>query len=63
MTVAARIKEARTASGISVNELAKACNISASAVQMYECGQRIQRDSIKQKIAECLGRSVQDLFF
>lgn len=63
MTVAQRIKAAREAKGISVIELAKACNITSSAVQMYECGQRIPRDSIKVQMAGYLGKSVQELFF
>ena len=61
--VAERIRDARKAKGYSVEELAKACGITDSAVQMYECGQRIPRDSIKIVMADRLGMTVQDLFF
>ncbi|MBQ5796026.1 MAG: helix-turn-helix transcriptional regulator [Kiritimatiellae bacterium] len=62
-TVAERIKEARLAKGLSQGELAALCEISDSAVQMYEIGQRVPRDSVKVKLAEVLGVPVQDLFF
>lgn len=62
-TVAERIKEARAKKGCSVEELAKACGITVSAVQMYECGKRIPRDSVKIAMAEFFDMSVQDLFF
>ena len=62
-SVAERIKEARKAKGCSAEELAKACGITVSAVQMYECGQRIPRDDVKVSIAEYLGKTVQELFF
>lgn len=62
-TVAERIKEARAKKGCSVEELAKACGVTNSAIQMYECGQRVPRDSIKIAMAEFFGMSVQDLFF
>lgn len=62
-TVAERIKDARAEKGCSAEELAKACGITVSAVQMYECGQRVPRDSIKVTMAEFFGVSVQELFF
>ena len=62
-TVAERIRDARKAKGYSADELAKACGITESAVQMYECGQRVPRDSIKIVMADFLGMTVQDLFF
>lgn len=62
-SVAERIKDARTEKGCSAEELAKACGITISAVQMYECGQRVPRDSIKVSMAEYFGKSVQELFF
>ena len=61
--VATRLKEARCRKGCSVEEVAKACGISVSAVQMYECGQRVPRDSIKIAMAKFYGVRVQDLFF
>ena len=62
-TVAERIKDARAKSGHSVEEVAKGCGISVSAVQMYECGQRIPRDEIKIAMAKFFGLTVQELFF
>ena len=62
-TVAERIKDARKAKGCTVEELAKACGITDSAVQMYECGQRVPRDSIKILMADYFGTTVQELFF
>ena len=62
-TVAERIKDARKAKGCTVEELAKACGITDSAVQMYECGQRVPRDSIKILMANYFGMTVQELFF
>ena len=61
--VSERIKIARKMKGCSAEELAKACGISVSSVQMYECGQRIPRDDVKISMAEFLGKPVQDLFF
>lgn len=63
MTVAERIKAARAEKGCSVEEVAKGCGITVSAIQMYECGQRIPRDSIKIAMAQFFNKSVQDLFF
>ena len=62
-SVAERIKEARAEKGCTVKEVANACGITDSAVQMYECGERIPRDSIKIALAEFFGKTVQDLFF
>lgn len=45
------------------DEVAKALNISVSALQMYENGQRIPRDEIKIKIASYYNKSVQEIFF
>lgn len=44
-------------------EVAKSLEISISALQMYENGQRIPKDEIKIKIANYYQLSVQDIFF
>lgn len=44
-------------------EVAKDNNISASALAMYETGQRIPRDEIKVKLANYYKTTVQELFF
>lgn len=45
------------------SEVAQAIGISMSALQMYECGERIPRDGIKEAIARFYGVSVGALFF
>ena len=47
----------------SQNEVATAVGVSASAIAMYESGQRIPRDEIKIRIAEYYGVGVADIFF
>lgn len=44
-------------------EVAYNVGISASALSMYETGQRIPRDEIKLKIADYYGVDVQSIFF
>jgi len=44
-------------------EVAQNLDISVSALQMYENGQRIPRDEIKIKIADYYEKTVQDIFF
>lgn len=61
--LAQRLKEARAKKGCSVEEVAKACDITPSAVQNYECGLRVPRDSVKIALAKFYGVSVQKLFF
>ena len=43
--------------------VANACDISVSALSMYECGQRIPRDEIKIKLANHFKKSVESIFF
>lgn len=62
-SVAERIKEARLKKGLTQAQLAEEAQISESAVQMYEIGQRVPRDSVKKKLALILSVPVQDLFF
>lgn len=47
----------------SQSEVARAVGISDSALSMYECGERIPRDSVKVKLAEYYGETVQAIFF
>ena len=44
-------------------EVAKACNISVSALAMYEQGERIPRDDIKIRLAKYYNRTVESIFF
>lgn len=56
-----RLRELR--GGTPRENVAKACNISVSALSMYENGSRIPRDEIKIRIANYYKLSVQCIFF
>ena len=58
-----RLKDLRQQKGITAEELGKALGISSSAINMYECGQRVPRDEIKIQIAVYFGCTVEDLFY
>lgn len=47
----------------SQGEVAKAVGISASALSMYENGDRVPRDYIKVKLANFYNRTVGEIFF
>lgn len=47
----------------SQSEVASAVGISDSALSMYECGERIPRDSVKVKLAQYYEKTVQSIFF
>ena len=61
MTPGKKLKELRGKR--SYKEIANALGISESAYVKYERGERIPRDSIKKKIADFFGTSVEDIFF
>lgn len=61
--IGGRIKELRIGRKMTADELGKALGISSSAVNMYECGQRIPRDEIKITIAEYFGVPVETIFY
>ncbi|MBQ8634477.1 MAG: helix-turn-helix transcriptional regulator [Lachnospiraceae bacterium] len=44
-------------------DVAKAIGVSISAISMYENGERVPRDSIKIKLAQYYGKTVQEIFF
>ena len=44
-------------------EVARANNISVSALSMYEQGNRIPRDEVKIKLAQYYDKSLEQLFF
>lgn len=44
-------------------EVADACNISVSALAMYEQGERIPRDEVKVRISNYYNRTVNYIFF
>jgi transcriptional regulator with XRE-family HTH domain len=43
--------------------VAAAVNVSKSAIEMYECGARMPRDDVKEKMALFFGTTVGALFF
>ena len=44
-------------------EVAKAWLVSTSTVAMYERGERIPKDEIKERIAKYYGKTVESIFF
>ena len=58
-----RIKELRTLRKMTAEDLGKAIGISSSAINMYECGQRVPRDEIKIMMAEYFGVSIESIFY
>lgn len=58
-----RLKELRTAKGVSVTEVAKSCDVSPQAISQYESGARVPRDEIKIRIANYYKKSVSTIFF
>ncbi len=61
MPVHTRLRVAR--GDRSREEVAIACDISVSALSMYENGQRVPRDEIKVKLAKLYGKTVEELFY
>ena len=43
--------------------VAEAVGITERALQSYECGDRVPRDEVKQRLADYYKRSVQYIFF
>lgn len=44
-------------------EVAIAVGVTASAISMYESGNRVPHDEIKVRLANYFGKSVQDIFY
>lgn len=59
--MARRLREARA--GRYVEDVARACGISVSAIAMYETGRRIPREHIKKRLADYYGKTVQEIFY
>lgn len=53
----------RLRGNISREEVATNCDISVSALAMYETGARVPRDDVKIKLAKFFGKSIEDIFF
>lgn len=59
--IAQRLVELRGDKGQA--EVANAVKISASALSMYECGERVPRDEVKIRLAKYYGVSIESIFF
>lgn len=44
-------------------EIANRIEVGQSTYAMYETGKRVPSDEVKIKIAECFGKSVQEIFY
>lgn len=58
-----KLKKMRTDKNLTVAEMAKIVDVSASAWGMYELGERIPRDEVKIRIANYFKKSVASIFF
>lgn len=61
MTAGEKLRELR--GDKSQSEVAKAVDISDSAMSAYENGDRIPRDEVKIRLAAYYGKTVQEIFF
>lgn len=61
--IGSELRRLREEARLSRKEVADRCKISVSALAMYEGGFRIPRDTIKQKLADVYGVSVESIFF
>lgn len=62
-SISDRLIAAREEKKKSRAEAAKELNISYSALQMYESGQRVPRDNIKINMAAYYNKTVSELFY
>lgn len=53
----------RKARGETMADVAKAVNVCQSAVSMYERGERVPRDYIKERLAQHFGVPIHQIFF
>ena len=61
--VAERLRKARKQKGCSSLVVADTVGVNRSSIQMYEAGLRTPRDSVKIKLADFYGLTVQELFY
>lgn len=57
------LTQLRKAKGKSRKEVAEAVGVSASAIAMYELGERVPRDEVKKALAAYYKRTVASIFF
>ena len=58
-----RLKKLRLNAGLKIEAVAAGCDISASALALYESGERNPRDDIKINLANFFKVTVQDIFY
>ncbi len=61
--MASKLRILRREQGETQAETAEAVGITAAAYGMYETGERIPRDPIKEKLAEHFKKSIEFIFF
>lgn len=62
-TIGNKLKNLRLKAKETVKEISEAIGVSESAWRMYELGQRIPRDEVKERIANHYGTSIELIFF
>lgn len=60
--VAERLKAIRSKLGLTQSQFANLVGVKTSTIAMYETGERIPRDEVKQKIAQVAGTTVDPIF-
>lgn len=58
-----RLRKLREERKLSISEVAEACNVTPSAICMYETGERIPKDEIKIELSKIYKKSVTAIFF
>lgn len=58
-----RLKKLRLNAGLKIEAVAAGCDISASALALYESGERNPRDDVKINLANFFKTNVQDIFY
>lgn len=58
-----RLADLRSQANKTGEEVSEACEISRSALTMYETGMRIPRDEVKVRLAKFYNMRVEDIFF
>lgn len=62
-TIGKKLRDLRVKAKETIKELANSIGISESACRMYELGERIPRDEVKEKLANHYHTSIEFLFF
>ena len=58
-----KLRNLRLAAGETIKETAIAVGVSESALRMYETGQRVPRDEVKESFGNHFKRSIEFLFY